>query len=222
MNLNINEALRYLGVTTPADDTVLSDVTAIADKLTACVQPRYTYRVCSLQRTGEGFLISELDILLSGSDAAKMLEQCDQIALLACTLGAQFDALLRAEQVRDMSRAVILDACGSAWVEAGCDEMERELSARLPGRYLTDRFSPGYGDLPLSLQPKICNALDTRKRLGLHVTEQFLLNPSKSVTAFIGLSNQPQMARIRGCAYCRMHESCTLRKGGHHCAKATV
>ena len=52
---------------------------------------------------------------------------------------------------------------------------------------------------------------------GLAVTESLLLNPVKSVTAVIGLSDRPQMARIRGCAYCQMRERCTLRKGGKHC-----
>ena len=39
----------------------------------------------------------------------------------------------------------------------------------------------------------------------------------KSVTAVIGLSDRPQMARVRGCSYCSMRETCALRKGGHHC-----
>ena len=125
--------------------------------------------------------------------------------------------MLRAEQARDMAKAVLLDACGSAWVEAGCDQAEREIAARFPGQYLTDRFSPGYGDLPLSLQPAICGMLDLGRRLGVHVSERFLMNPSKSVTALIGISDRPQMARIRGCAYCAMRETCTLRKGGTHC-----
>ena len=43
------------------------------------------------------------------------------------------------------------------------------------------------------------------------------MNPSKSVTAIIGLSDRPQAARIRGCAYCSMRETCALRKGGKHC-----
>lgn len=116
-----------------------------------------------------------------------------------------------------MSRAVILDACASALVESGCDAAEAEIKARFPDRYLTDRFSPGYGDLPLELQPSICAALDTPRRLGLHVTGSLLLNPGKSVTAVIGLSDRPQMARIRGCAFCSMRETCTLRKGGKTC-----
>ena len=163
------------------------------------------------------FLLPEAELVLPGADAAKMLEQCDQVVLMACTLGTQFETLLRREQARDMSRAVILAACGSAWVEAGCDQVEQELAHCLPNRYRTDRFSPGYGDLPLSLQPKICAALDTQRRLGLYVTESYLMNPSKSVTAIIGLSDWPQMARIRGCAYCSMRETCKLRVGGKHC-----
>ena len=146
-----------------------------------------------------------------------MLAQCDQAVLLACTLGTKFYAMVRSAQVRDMARAVILDACGSALVEQGCDEAERDIAARFPGLYLTDRFSPGYGDLPLSLQPGLCAVLDAERRVGIHVTSSFLMNPGKSVTAVIGLSDKPQMARIRGCAWCAMRETCTLRKGGKTC-----
>lgn len=214
---DLNEALRYLGAG-QADEALRARVSACAERLTRQVQPRYTWRVCSLQKTAGGFLLPEADLLLTGSSAQTMLIQCDAAVLLACTLGAQFEALLRAEQTRDMAGAVILDACGSALVEAGCDQAEQELAQRLPDRFLTDRFSPGYGDLPLSLQPKLCSALDTGRRLGLYVTEHFLLNPSKSVTAVIGLSDRPQAARIRGCAFCAMRDTCTLRKGGKHCA----
>jgi hypothetical protein len=146
-----------------------------------------------------------------------MLAQCGQAALLACTLGPGFDAMLRAEQARGMDGAVILDACGGAWVEAGCNAAEEELRRRLPEAYLTDRFSPGYGDLPLQLQPAILAALDAGRRIGLHVGDSLLMNPVKSVTAVIGISDRPQMARIRGCAYCAMNQTCTLRKGGKRC-----
>ena len=116
-----------------------------------------------------------------------------------------------------MAEAVILDGCGSALVEQGCDEAEREIASRFPTLYLTDRFSPGYGDLPLSLQKDLCAALDAQRRLGIYVNESMLMTPQKSVTALIGLSSLPQMARIRGCGYCSMKERCALRKGGNHC-----
>ena len=218
MKLDIMEALRYLGAGSSPPEVLRRDMEQIAGQLTAAVRPRYAYRVFSTVHEERGVLLREASILLTGRSAARMLAQCDQAVLLICTLGAGFETMLRAEQARDMARAVMLDACGSAWVESGCNAAEEELAARFPGRYLTDRFSPGYGDLPLALQPAICAALDAGRRVGVQVTDSFLMNPSKSVTAVIGLSDRPQQARIRGCAYCSMRETCTLRKGGKSCA----
>lgn len=212
----MEEALRYLGAA-DAPEALRRQVAGEAEALSARVRPRHVCRVCDLDVQGDAICLRGTAVVLRGSTALRMLETCQQAALLACTLGARFDLSLTATQARDMARAVIVDACGSALVEQGCDEAEKALSARLPGRYLTDRFSPGYGDLPLELQRDICAALDTPRRLGLYVTESLLLNPVKSVTAVVGLSDRPQMARIRGCAYCQMREHCTLRKGGKHC-----
>ena len=116
-----------------------------------------------------------------------------------------------------MARAVALDACGSAYVEAGCDAAEREIRSRFPGMYLTDRFSPGYGDLPLGLQPELLARTDARRRLGVSLTESLLMVPSKSVTAILGISDTPQSARIRGCAYCNLNQTCLLRERGTTC-----
>lgn len=212
----VEEALRYLGAA-DAPETLRRQVAEEAEALRARVRPRYVYRVWGLEPRDGGIGLADTAVVLTGNTAARMLETCDQAALLACTLGARFDQSLTAVQARDMARAVILDAAGSALVELGCDEAERELSARFPGQYLTDRFSPGYGDLPLSIQGDVCAALDASRRLGLHVTESALLNPVKSVTAVIGLSDRPQMARIRGCEHCQMRQRCALRRGGKHC-----
>ncbi|MGM9607513.1 MAG: methionine synthase [Oscillospiraceae bacterium] len=218
MRPDVDEALRYLGAGGVAPEELRQQVAAAADELAAAIQPRYTYKIYNLDHADGRICLRGSGIVLTGETAERMLAQCDQAALLACTLGAAFDARLLAAQARDMARAVILDACGSAFVESGCDAAEQEISARFPSRYRTDRFSPGYGDLPLSLQPDICAGLDTARRLGVHVTESLILNPVKSVTAVIGLSDKPQMARIRGCGFCSMRETCLLRKGGKHCA----
>lgn len=217
MELDLNEALRYLCAGKDTPEALRQQVADTATQLTSTLAPRFTYRVFPLTKDEASFYLSGSGITLTGKTAQTMLAQCQQAAVLCCTLGGEFEALLRRTQVRDMARAAILDACGSAYVEQGCDTVQEELASRFPTLFLTDRFSPGYGDLPLSLQPAICSALDTLCRLGVQVTEHFLLNPGKSVTAIIGLSDRPQMARIRGCAYCSMRESCALRKGGHHC-----
>ena len=217
MELNVNEALRYLGAGEGADEALRERVEGQAARLTALVRPRYWYRVTPVTHGAQGILLAEAGLFLTGRTAALMLEECGQAVLLACTLGAQFDALLRTEQARDMAQAVILDACGSAWVEAGCDRAEEEIAGRFPGKYLTDRFSPGYGDLPLTVQPELCRALDAQRRLGLCVTPSLLLTPGKSVTAVLGIADRPQRRRVRGCACCSMKQTCTLRKRGMTC-----
>lgn len=214
----LDQALRYLGAA-EASGELRAQVGEVLDRLSAQLQPRYTYKVMPLEGREDGFGLTGSGVVLTGRSAGRMLEDCGQAALLACTLGAAFDQKLSALQARDMAQAVIWDACGSALVERGCDRAEEELAGRFPGLFLTDRFSPGYGDLPLDLQPALCAALDTPRRLGLYVTPSLLLNPVKSVTAVIGLSDRPQPARIRGCAYCQMQGHCPYRKGGTHCGE---
>lgn len=217
MKLDIAEPLRYLGVRGEPDPALRAELSAVADRLTQTVTPRYIYRVFPVIWQEEGPALGGTGLVLAGEMAHKMLADCAQAVLLACTLGAGFEIMLRAEQARSMARAAMLDVCGSAWVEAGCDQAEEEISARFPGLYLTDRFSPGYGDLPLGLQKEICALLDAQRRLGVQVTDSLLMNPTKSVTAVIGLSERPQPARIRGCGFCNLRGSCQYRKEGKTC-----
>ena len=234
MKERINEVLRYLGagkaVGSSADS---SDTQAAVSALRQSAQqmltqlemqviPKRLYRTYALQHEPNG-AITLLDaarqpvLTLTGQLAASLLRDCHQAVLLLATLGAPFDALLRTQQARDMAQAAILDACGNVLVEEACDLVEQELRSQLPSLYLTDRFSPGYGDLPLSLQPVILRALDATRQAGVHLTDRLLMNPSKTVTAIVGLSHQPQGAKIRGCAYCSLRNTCTIRKDGKRC-----
>ena len=219
MKPNVEEALRYLGAGSEAPPELRRQAEIASERLAGLVQPRYVYRVFDLTRRGNAFLVPGADLLLEGELARQMLAECSRVAVLACTLGAACDALLRAERARDLAFSVVLDSCANALVEQGCDAAEEELRARFPGWYLTDRFSPGYGDLPLTLQPRLCAALDTERRLGICLEEGLLMTPVKSVTAFLGLSDQPQPARIRGCEHCMKKESCGLGRGGKHCER---
>ena len=48
-----------------------------------------------------------------------------------------------------------------------------------------------YGDLPLDFQKDVFRILDTPKAIGLTLTDALLMMPSKSVTAIIGIGDQP-------------------------------
>lgn len=211
----LSEALRYMKA---------ADVPEIKDKAEKALEllrrvsaPRTLYRAFPLIKSEKNYELSGSGITLRGESAEVMLRDCHSAVIMICTIGFGFEAELRRAQARSMAEAVILDACGSALVEEGCDEAEREISAALPDSFLTDRFSPGYGDLPLALQEEISRVLNAEKILGVHLNDSLLFYPSKTVSAIIGIADQKQPARIRGCDYCSMRESCSLRKRGGSC-----
>ena len=216
MIIDVDEALRYLGAR-GADGAARAEAERVARELENRVTPRYTYRELELAESPEGIILPALHLSLPGALAKRMLGGCHHVILLCCTLGAAFDSLLRTAQARDMAYAVTLDACGNAYVEAACGAAERDIAARHPGQYLTDRFSPGYGDLPLSLQPRLLDALDAPRRVGVSCTDSCLMIPAKSVTALMGLADSPRPARVRGCAFCSLRDRCPHRKGGTTC-----
>ena len=128
--------------------------------------------------------------ILRGGDVMRHLEGCPQAVLLAVTLGP------------------------------GADAAEAELRqwAAKEGKYLTGRFSPGYGDWDIAVQPLVANALDTVRRAGLCVTDTNLMTPRKSVTAILGVSGHPVKGKLAGCGHCVLRTRCEYRKRGKTCA----
>lgn len=228
MSERIDEALRYLGAGSAADrqgGEALAQLRQQAEsqlmKLDATLQPKTLCRVFPLHHGGDSVALLGADhspvLTLTGRLAGAMLQGCERAALLLCTLGLMFDGLLRTQQARGMAQAALLDACGNVLVEEACDRAEETLRQQYPHMYLTDRFSPGYGDLPLSVQPELLRALDATRLAGVYLTDSCLMNPSKTVTAIVGLSATPQRAKIRGCDHCSLRETCNLRKDGKRC-----
>ena len=224
MNIDLNEVLRYLGMACSEENE--KQALAIAAELEKRIEPAFVWKAFDLQKDAEHRIVRLAGIgqgsgfaTLAGETASRMLEDCEKAAVLVCSLGFAFERMLAFEQARDMSRAVILDACGSAYVEAGCDEAEKEIASSFPGYYLSDRFSPGYGDLNLSLQKELLSSTGADKRLGIQLSDSMLMTPSKTVTAIVGISKTPQRAKIRGCRFCSFKNNCTFRKAGTSCER---
>ena len=216
------EVLQYLGwrgTEIPEEiETQLSG--CIADTL-RLIQPRFTYRRFGLYRQEGRCFLQGTAFMLPGEDVTALLADCDECVLMAATLGAPLEGAIRRAEVCDMTRALILDCCGSSAIEAVCDKAEQEIVRGLgvQGLYLTDRFSPGYGDMPIDFQRTLMTLVDAPRQIGLTLTDSCILTPRKSVTAIIGLADRPQTKRFRGCAYCSMFENCNYRKAGKTCGR---
>ena len=106
-----------------------------------------------------------------------------------------------------------MQAAAAAMVEAYCNELNAMWKKEYleKGLYLRPRFSPGYGDFPLSVQKQILDGLEAGKRIGITLTEGYLMMPSKSVTAVIGVSRTPAACVIEGCEACGKKD-CAFRR----------
>ena len=204
--------LRYRGGELGGES--LAELERCETLLLQTARPRLVWRRFSLAEHGT---LAGADYRPAGEDTRAFLRSCDSVVLLAATLGAEAEALIRRASGRDMAEAVILDAAGSAAVERVCDNFCDDLAAALAPRVLTDRFSPGYGDMPLRQQRGLCRVLALERSIGVSLTESGLMIPQKSVTALIGVSDRPQPRRPRGCETCDARDTCTYRKEGTDC-----
>lgn len=208
------EALRYLQIRTAE---VPRDLQAQLDTCEALLmdtaRPLVTWQLYDLL---PDMTLSGTSFTLQGEQVRRLLKQCDKVVLLAATLGLEAETLLRRAQKRSMMDAILLDAMGSAAIENVCDNLCADLAKQLAPRYLTVRFSPGYGDMPLSQQRQLFDTLDVTRRIGVTLTDSALMAPQKSVTALMGVSDIPQ-PQTRGCANCANYENCAYRKDGENC-----
>ena len=215
--LNIDEALRYMGRRGHDVSALMPTVEECAEELLNAVKPAYIYKYFNMTTAEGGIELNGTNLLLTGKDIVSHLEGCGGCVLLCATASAGADKLIRQYEAYDMTRAFITDCLASSAVESICNEVGEEIQQKLAGRFTTWRFSPGYGDLPLSTSRDIITILDAQKRIGLNYTESDMLVPSKSVTAVIGVSDGEIPRRRRGCESCNMYKTCTFRKGGERC-----
>ena len=211
-----NEVLRYLGYNgQEISDTISEMIDKTSAEAEKAVTPRYCAVESPISRSADGIRVNSCGMLLCGSDIAKHLKGCESVILFAASIGADIERRIRIYEAQDLTRAIIMDCCGSSLIESYCDLVCGSIAERLTERGLfpTSRFSPGYGDLPLSLQPEFLRALNAQRQIGLTCNEQFLMFPRKSVTAVIGLSKTPVGGCSKtACDTCRMNSTCQFRK----------
>lgn len=116
-----------------------------------------------------------------------VLRGCESAILVAVTTGIDVDRLLNKYAVTSASRHFITDAVGSAAAETFCDYVD-EMLRKNPQK--PHRFSPGYGDLPLEIQPQLLNMLNASKNAGITINSSLLMTPVKSITAIMGVCNE--------------------------------
>ncbi len=206
------EIIRFMGYREKKPDyNMMEMIDECEDELQRVIMPSFTFRILGITMVKEGIQVVDTPLILPGADIARHLEGCHRCALFAATLSVGADKLIKSLEATDLTRAYLTDAIAGAAVEALCEEAEHEISYRARS-FRTWRYSPGYGDFPLEIQPMFLDVLNAHKLLGITVGENNIMIPRKSVTAVIGLSDRSiDMARQgchRNCDNCRLRYKC--------------
>jgi len=148
------------------------------------------YATLKIKSVEPGSVKLENNITMNSSGLSKVLAGCHNAVFMACTAGPDV-VLARDREITAGNAAygLIIDATASETADAGLDWIQEFLNGDLArqGRKLTRRYSPGYGDLDLSAQKLIYDALKLEK-IGITINERFLLSPEKSVLAIAGIA----------------------------------
>lgn len=219
------EVLRYLGYAgqpiTPELDARIDEVVA---RCLATCRPRGAWRIFDVAERGErgGVPVISLagtSLELAGHSIAEHLDGAVAVGALAVTVGMGVEAELRRLSLTDPLAQVVFDAAGTAAVERAADGAEAGVVADAASRglFCGSRFSPGYGDLPLATQPVLLAALDAQRALGITLSRELLMSPTKSVTAVVGLFERPRGTAHASCARCPCRDFCVLLRSGSTC-----
>ena len=76
MKVNIDEAMRYLGVRGAVPDELRRQTEAAAARLEASLSPRYVYQVFPLEKCGKGIRLAGTETVLTGASSGVMLADC--------------------------------------------------------------------------------------------------------------------------------------------------
>ncbi len=216
--VNIDEALRYMGYKNNINiDNISPILKKCEQELLNNIDIRYCYNVFDIEEINNQIKVKNTNLSLQGKSILTHLENCNQAVFMAATLSEKVDRLISKYNVVDMTSSIITDAMASALIEQVCNKVEEIIKDNIQNKNMTWRFSPGYGDLPISLQKDFVNAINANKKIGLTVTNNNILIPRKSVTAIIGISDKPIPQKKRGCVICSMNKTCQFRKRGTHC-----
>lgn len=137
-----------------------------------------------------GGVVLDGSITFESKQLAGLLKECNQAVFIGVTAGRKIIEAIEQDTARlRLSRGVVLDAAAGELVDLSLDWIMNYLNQefRRENKYLTSRrISAGYGDFLLENQAVIYQSLNLSK-LGVSITEKYMLVPEKSVTAAAGI-----------------------------------
>jgi hypothetical protein len=152
------------------------------------MRPAAAFRILRIaSNDGKAVRFHGDEFSIASGQVAKLLARSEAAACFCATVGGSLDEAISLRMRNgDMLTATILDAIGSETADAAADELHWKILKRLSDS-VTARFSPGYGDWPLTVQEEMIR-VSGGALIGITVTPSSLMIPRKSVSAILGIN----------------------------------
>ena len=134
-------------------------------------------------------ILSDPPVIIDGKSIGKHLDACDKVICLAATIGEKIEnEVTQRFKIGEYVSSMLLDAAATTAVEQVADTMENAINQEVSkqGYKMRWRFSPGYGDWPLTQQPELFR-LAGAEEIDMKLSSAMMMIPRKSITAIIGL-----------------------------------
>jgi hypothetical protein len=149
---------------------------------------------------------------------SEYMQELDDAVLCVATIGGELERRVHEyDGAGEIGRALALNVCGSAAVEAVAEAAEKTIRDHLGQVSLrcSRRFSPGYGGWAVSEQGWLLSALDA-DNFGVTLTDGFMMIPTKSITFAVTVGANPREMRSQNpCDDCEM-TCCVYRRPSRH------
>ena len=208
------EMTRYAGLSPRAKDFPQKAIDEAKQEALVLAEPKGIWQI--LPYNPEQGIIQgpSGSLTLEGRAIRRHLSSSYMVAVLAVTVGDDIEKTSSSHfKEGRYVQGLLLDAAATTATEQLADQVDSliQKEAAKNGQKTTWRFSPGYGDWPVTQQNNFCRLIETEK-IGLSVTDHSMLFPRKSVTAIIGLSTCSQKPAPVKCRACGL-VTCPFRNG---------
>lgn len=183
--LRIPKAMTFKDLGDPRLQEELEKAVSLAYQL---IEGRGIYRTFKIEEKSKaGIRVLGLNEPIKSPSLVRVLERSEYVSVLAATIGPKLEQTVEELIQQEPTLAFLLDRVGGWMADYMAKKIDEriEAEAKRAGFGRTMRYAPGYGDFPLSYQPLLLQMVEG-SRVGLSLTEGFMLVPQKSVTALIG------------------------------------
>ena len=186
--LNMNEIKRYSGLDQYTDFPAhLLDQACTEAYLLA--HPQATWQVYDYD-VSTATIMGSHPLTLQAPKVIDYLSGAVQVVVIALTIGQKLENKVSEYFINgEYTSGLLLDAAGTAAVEVAADQVcefiKRQVAQQ--GYMALPRFSPGYGNWDITVQPLILDLANAHE-INLTATDSCMLQPRKSITAVVALT----------------------------------